>query len=107
MPIWKLIIFMITGTSLGFLVEAASARIIVLKGTYTKERIHIACITAGGEPNAGRGPGGFGCKTSRGQVECNAAGECIGKCQRCGTGEIGHIKDILRPAYGRKAPSTR
>jgi hypothetical protein len=97
MPIWKLIIFMIIGTSLGFLVEAASARILVLKGTYN----------AGGEPNAGRGPGGFGCKTSRGQVECNAAGECIGKYQRCGTGQIGRIKDILRPAYGRKAPSTR
>src|SRR5262249_37609221 len=54
--VWKLMIFMTASIGLGFLIEAASARIIVLKQTYTKERVHIACINASGESNAGRGP---------------------------------------------------
>jgi hypothetical protein len=107
MRVWKLMIFITAGIGLGFLIEAASARIIVLKRTYTKERVHIACINASGESNAGREAGGFGCKTSKGEVECNAAGECIGKCRHCRTGEIDRIKDILRPGYGFKGPRTR
>ena len=52
----KLIILVIASAGLGFPMEAALAKIIVLKGTYTKERVHIACISAGGESNAGRVP---------------------------------------------------
>ena len=103
----KLIIFVMALTSLVFLVDAASARVIVLKGTHTQAQVDMACTRAGGGSTAGRGHGGFGCKTSKGEVECNAAGECIGKCQHCGTGEIRSIRGILRPSHDRKTPSPR
>ncbi len=103
----KFVIFMMVLTDLGFLVGAASARVIILKGTHTRGQVEIACTKADGVSTAGRGHGGFGCRTSKGEVECNAAGECIGKCQHCGTGEIGSIRGILRPSSGRKSPSTR
>ena len=103
----KFVIFMMVLTDLGFLVGAASARVIILKGTHTRGQVEIACTKADGVSTAGRGHGGFGCRTSKGEVECNAAVECIGKCQHCGTGEIGSIRGILRPSSGRKSPSTR
>ena len=84
--------------------RCASARVIVLKGTYTQAQVDIACTRAGGGSTAGRGHGGFGCKTSKGEVECNAAGECIGKCQHCGTGEIRSIRGIWRPSHDHKTP---
>jgi hypothetical protein len=100
----KLIIFAMALTSLVFLVDAASARVIVLKGTYTQAQVDIACTREGGGSTAGRGHGGFGCKMSEGEVECNAAGGCIGKCQHCGTGEIRNIRGILRPSHDHKTP---
>ncbi|SRR6266480_5574207 len=103
----RLFIFMIALTTLGFLVDAAAARNIVLKRTYTQGQVEIACIRGGGASIAGRGPGGFGCKTSKGEVKCNAAGECIGTCHRCGTRETSSIRDILGPSYSHKTPSTR
>jgi hypothetical protein len=103
----KLMIFMMALTSLGFLLGVASARVIALKGTHTRGQVEIACTKVGGVSTVGRGHGGFGCKTSKGEVECNAAGECIGRCQHCGSGEINSIRGILRPSYGRKAPSVR
>jgi hypothetical protein len=103
----RLIIFVMALTTLGFLVDAAAARNIVLKRTYTQGQVEIACIRGGGASIAGRGPGGFGCKTSKGEVKCNAAGECIGTCHRCGTRETGSIRDILGPSYGHKMHSTR
>ena len=103
----RLIIFTIAQIMLGFQVDAAAARVIVLKGSHTQGQIEIACTKSGGESIAGRGRGGFGCKTLKGEVQCNAAGECVGRCQRCGTGEIGTIRDILRPPYCRKTPSTQ
>src|SRR6266536_4857575 len=44
----KLIIFVMALTSLVLLVDAASARVIVLKGTYTQAQVDIACTRAGG-----------------------------------------------------------
>src|SRR6266540_2726244 len=93
--------------SLGFPVDAASARVVVLKGTHTRGQVEIACTKADGVLTAGRDRGGFGCKTSKGEVECNAAGECIGTCHRCGTRETGSLRGILAPSYGHKTPSTR
>src|SRR5437899_1158832 len=103
----KLIIFMMAFTGLVFLVDAASTRVIVLKGIYTRAQVDIACTRASGGSTAGKGHGGFGCKTSKGEVECNAAGECIGTCHRCGTRETGSLRGILAPSYGHKTPSTR
>jgi hypothetical protein len=77
------------------------------QGIYTRAQVDIAWTRAGGGSTAGKGHGGFGCKTSKGEVECNAAGECIGKCQHCGTGEIGSVRGILRPSHDRKTPSPR
>jgi len=104
---WKPIIFTMALITFGVLVVAASARVIVLKGTHTRGQVEIACTKADGASTAGRGHGGFGCKTSKGEVECDAGGECIGTCQRCGTRETGSLLSILRPSHGRRAPSTR
>ncbi len=71
-------LFMVALISPGLPIDAAWARVIVLKGTHTWGQVEIACTKADGVSTAGRGHGGFGCKTSKGEVECNAAGECIG-----------------------------
>jgi hypothetical protein len=101
---WKPIIFTMALITLGFLVGAASARVIALKGSHTRGQVEIACTKADGVSTAGRGHGGFGCKTSKGEVQCDAAGACIGTCQHCGTRETASIRGILQPSYGRKAP---
>ena len=104
---WKLLVFIIALAGLGFLADTASARVILLKGTHTQGQVEIACTKADGVSTTGRGHGGFGCKTSKGEVECNAAGECIGTCHRCGTRETASIRGILRPSPAHKTPSTR
>src|SRR5262249_10825302 len=58
----KFVIFMMVLTDLGFLVGAASARVIILKGTHTRGQVEIACTKGGGVSTAGRGHGGFGCR---------------------------------------------
>src|SRR6266567_5106290 len=100
-------LFMVALISPGLPRDAAWARVIVLKGTHTQGQVEIACTKADGVSTTGRGHGGFGCKTSKGEVECNAAGECIGTCHRCGTRETASIRGILRPSPAHKTPSTR
>jgi hypothetical protein len=103
----KLVVFIMALASLGLLIDAALARVIVLKGTHTRGQVEIACTKADGASTPGKGHGGFGCKTSKGEVECNAAGECIGTCQHCGTRETASIRGILQPSYRHKMPSIR
>jgi hypothetical protein len=107
--VWKLVVFILAIASLGFQADTASARAILLKGTHTQGQVEIACTKADGASTEGRGHGGFGCnyKTSKGEVECDAGGECIGTCQRCGTRKTRSLMSILHPSYGRKAPGTR
>ena len=54
---WKPIIFTMALITFGFLVVAASARVIVLKGTHTRGQVEIACTKADGASTAGRGVG--------------------------------------------------
>jgi hypothetical protein len=41
------------------------------------------CVNAGGTDTAGVGKGGYGCKTSKGDVECDKNGNCTGTCSNC------------------------
>jgi hypothetical protein len=81
----KLIIFVMALTRLVFLADAASARVIVLKGTYTQGQVDIACTRAGGGSTAGRGHGGFGCKTSKGEGSEEGSGRT--NCESVGSGK--------------------
>jgi hypothetical protein len=75
--------------TVGFLSGGAWAGTIKLKGTFTSGQIDIACINNNGTPTAGTGPGGFGCKTDKGEVSCTSAGKCTGTCQACGARLVG------------------
>jgi len=55
-----------------------------LNGTYNSGQIDMACVDAQGWVTKGKGPGGYGCKTKKGEVSCTAAGKCTGTCKRCG-----------------------
>src|SRR5260370_31018988 len=96
-------LLMVALISPGLPIDAAWARVIVLKGTHTWGQVEIACTKADGVSTAGRGHGGFGCKTAKGEGECNAAGECIGKCQQCGTGAARPRLGLGRPSFSPSA----
>jgi hypothetical protein len=68
-----------------------------LAGKYNVGQIDIACINAQGIVTSGTGPGGFGCKTSKGEVSCTKSGKCTGTCQNCAprTAPKGHDLDFV------------
>jgi hypothetical protein len=61
--------------TVGFLSGGAWAGTIKLKGTFTSGQIDLACDNNNGKVTPGTGPGGFGCKTDKGEVSCTSAGK--------------------------------
>jgi hypothetical protein len=55
----KLVVFIMALASLGLLIDAALARVIVLKGTHTRGQVEIACTKADGASTPGKGHGGL------------------------------------------------
>src|SRR5438552_2800684 len=51
----------------------------------TNGQIQYACAMAIGQPTDGIGKGGIGCKTSKGEIECDSKGNCTGTCGNCGS----------------------
>ena len=49
----------------------------------TLGQVNAACIGSGGTTTAGVGKDGFGCKTDKGEVECDKTGKCTGTCNNC------------------------
>ena len=65
--------------------DAAWAGTIKLHGRISSGALFMACIDApDGTATGGTGPGGYGCKTPRGEVSCTAQGKCTGTCSSCG-----------------------
>jgi EF hand len=53
-------------------------------GYHSQGQIEMACGDApGGQYTSGTGPGGYGCKTSKGEVSCTSGGDCTGTCSNC------------------------
>jgi len=103
----KSVVLALTLVILGFLSAGAWAGTIKLTGTYSSSQIDLAGINANGTVTAGTGPGGYGCKTSKGEVSCTADGKCTGTCQACGARLVGRggrgiFADILKPLAGAK-----
>src|SRR3954463_4902543 len=73
----------------GFLAGESWAGSISLQDRYIRVHILRACFEANGQSTGGTGPGGYGCKTSKGQVSCTAEGKCTGTCQACGRRRLG------------------
>lgn len=90
--------------TLGF-VGDASAGTAKLNGTYNVGAVGADCVNAGGNTTKGTGPGGYGCKTPKGEVSCTAQGVCTGTCQACGaqTGGSANIKSILQSSHSAKS----
>lgn len=92
---------------------AAAGRIIL---TASASQVDLACINAGGTSTAGIGPGGYGCKTNKGEVTCNKDGKCVGECEKCGAarvvqgglkGRLGQILTNLRSAGATRDHRTK
>jgi hypothetical protein len=73
----------------GFAMNAASAGTKQLSGKYGISVIENDCFEAGGTVTGGTGPGGYGCKTSKGEVSCTSGGVCTGTCGNCKPQTIG------------------
>jgi hypothetical protein len=58
------------------LVGPASAGKIKLSHRWNLGQIEIRCMNAEGNLTAGTGPGGYGCKTTKGEVSCTKDGAC-------------------------------
>lgn len=82
--------------ALCFLADAASAGKIQLNGTWKEHQITSRCVDAGGTHTDGTGSGGYGCKTSKGEVSCDKNGKCTGECQACG-------KRLVNPLFPIRA----
>ena len=90
--------------TLGF-VGDASAGTIKLNGKYNPGTVGTDCINANGTSTTGTGPGGYGCKTPKGEVSCTVKGVCTGTCQACGaqTGGSTNINSILQSSHSAKS----
>jgi hypothetical protein len=93
----KSLVIVLALVAFGSLSGAAWAGTIKLHAT--ERQVEFACLARAtdGQLNSGKGPGGYGCKTSKGEVSCTAAGECTGTCQAC------RARVITR---GRRVPYT-
>jgi hypothetical protein len=99
----KVVIIVLTAASFGLASGATSAGTIELRGVYSTSVVGPDCVHAGGTRTPGLGPGGYGCKTEKGEVECTSKGRCTAICEVCGprhhrTGIYG----ILHGYSGRK-----
>ena len=58
-----------------------------IKFKATSLQVDLACLnySGGATATAGNGPGGYGCKTDKGEVSCDKNGNCTGTCEKCGT----------------------
>jgi hypothetical protein len=69
-----------------FLSGGVWAGTIKLKANQTLVEMRCMVNTDGkGVLTSGKGAGGYGCKTAKGEVSCTAEGDCTGTCQGCGS----------------------
>jgi hypothetical protein len=80
----KVITILLALAAFAFAADAAPAGTIELRGVYSPSAVGPDCTRAGGTRTEGVGPGGYGCKTERGDVECTAKGRCTAICEICG-----------------------
>jgi hypothetical protein len=89
---------------------AALSATVKLAGTHTIGQILQACILSEGghaQQTAGTGPGGYGCRTDKGEVSCDRDGHCTGTCDNCGNASApgtGGIRAILSASTKAHAP---
>ncbi len=81
--------------------DIAIADTVALGGAYSLSVVAQQCARAGGTRTDGVGPGGFGCKTEQGEVECTESGRCVATCETCSarhrrTGIYGILKGRAR-----------
>lgn len=64
--------------------SGARAEPIKLKGNYSQSYIEARCLGTSDGKITTDGNGGYGCKTSKGEVNCDKNGHCTGNCGNCG-----------------------
>lgn len=68
--------------TLAFVAAPAVAGTIKLKASMTQ--VDDACLANNATFTSGSGPGGYGCKTDKGEISCDKDGNCTGTCENCG-----------------------
>jgi hypothetical protein len=104
----KLIIFAMALTSLVFLVDVASARVIVLKVTYTQAQIDIAWTREGGGSTAAEGTVVSDVRRLRAKLNATPPGSALANANtaeqaKSATSGVfcGHLTTARHPAPGR------
>jgi hypothetical protein len=77
--------------ALGSVTDYAVAGTKVIKGKFSASTVGLDCINTQGTFTAGIGPGGYGCKTDKGEVSCSSNGTCIGTCGNCSARIINRV----------------
>jgi hypothetical protein len=102
----KTLVCLIAVGMFGVVAAPAIAGTVKLTGKYGKSYIEARCLgNETGRPTSGSGPGGYGCKTNKGEVSCDKNGNCTGTCQNCGgkaAAAKGGMGGILTNAPGGK-----
>jgi hypothetical protein len=69
-------------TALNLSTDKALASTVIVEGNYDAPTIQGICKALGG--SFGANVSAYGCKTSKGSIECNWDGQCVGHCATCG-----------------------
>jgi hypothetical protein len=78
---------------IGFFASTTSAATKTLAGIYSDTQVERDCIDNSGTVTPGTGPGGYGCKTSKGSVSCTKDGKCTGTCGNCAARKVPTPRD--------------
>jgi hypothetical protein len=95
----KATLFLFALILFAFAPAASWAATIPLKGLYGRSVVAHDCADIGGEQTSGIGPNGYGCKTAKAEVTCNADGQCTATCDTCGT--VGHHTGLYGILHAR------
>jgi len=79
----RLVMMVLAFVAVGCLAGSVWAATKTLSGRYTVGQVGNACVAADGTSTGGTGPGGYGCRTSKGSVSCDKNGKCTGTCGNC------------------------
>ena len=79
----RVLMVVLAFVAVGCLAGSVWAATKTLGGRYNEFQVNLACNNADGALTTGTGPGGYGCRTSKGSVSCDKNGKCTGTCGNC------------------------
>jgi hypothetical protein len=92
------------GTCCGIRRPEATAKTVILGGSYSKSTVQKDCNAAGGTFYSGGRGGAYGCNAPGGSVTCSKSGKCTGSCDACRTAG-GGLTGVLHGGPNRSGSS--